>query len=102
MTISLVSVQILLRAFQNRVPTRCPATGRKQLYHFYITLLLWLFSAYFYLKTTSKTVSHPLQVDIVRQLHVFGVDLQDLQSASGVGDPDVDLPVEPACKETRS
>lgn len=38
--------------------------------------------------------SNGLQVDVLRKLHVLGVDLQDLQTARRVGDTDVDLTIE--------
>ena len=36
-----------------------------------------------------------LQVDIVSEIHVLRVNTEDLETASGVGDTDVDLAVEP-------
>lgn len=48
--------------------------------------------------TCSAQPPHPLQVHIIRQFHVLGVDLQDLQPASRVGDPNVNLPVKPSCR----
>ena len=41
-------------------------------------------------------VGEPFQVDILRQRHSAGVDLQDLETSVPVGDTDLDLPVEPS------
>ncbi len=37
-----------------------------------------------------------LEIDIVAELHVLGVDLKDLETAGGVGDANVDLAIEAA------
>jgi hypothetical protein len=37
-----------------------------------------------------------LEVDVVSELHVLGVDAENLQAACGVGDADVDLAIEAA------
>ena len=46
------------------------------------------------LKITSPNPNpsaHLLQVEVISQLHVLGVDAQDLQAADGVWDADVNL-----------
>lgn len=37
------------------------------------------------------------QVNIVSQFHVLGVNLEDLQSASGIRDADVHFPIKTPC-----
>ena len=44
----------------------------------------------------SSTQTDLLKIDIVSQLHVLGVNPEDLESTSGVGDSNVDLSIEPS------
>lgn len=39
------------------------------------------------------------QVDIVSQLHVFGVNLEDLQSASGIRNANIHFPIKAPWKQ---
>ena len=43
---------------------------------------------------TVRLGRHLLQIDVVRQLHVLGVNAQNLQATRRVGDADVDFSVE--------
>jgi len=50
----------------------------------------------FHLQLTVFPPAHPLQVDVIGQFHVFGVDLQDLQPTCRIWDSNVNLTVKPA------
>ena len=47
---------------------------------------------------TVRLRSNLLQVDVIRELHVFGVNAQNFETSSRVRDSDVHLSIETSCK----